>query len=183
MYIIISKYKWEGLERLINLPKDTQLAYAIVGIWTCIFQIIKTKQSSQGLKNKWINVTGWYNVLGMCWSLVKFFSTCLAVPSPGRAMLIPTQGSYLCPTKFVTTLPRHSCYLSCYFQNFSLWHPSLYLDFLSLRLAGVFSSPPYWLCLLFISHIHWRHVFTMDLKSFVSRSPRRIAEPFTEDKI
>ena len=78
-------------KRLINLPKDTQLAYAIVGIWNYIVLIIKTKQSSQGLKNKWINVIGWCNVLGLCWSLIKFFSTCLTLPSPGRAMLIPYQ--------------------------------------------------------------------------------------------
>lgn len=37
-----------GSERLINLPKDTQLAYGTVGIWTYTFLIIKTQQSSQG---------------------------------------------------------------------------------------------------------------------------------------
>ena len=51
--------------------------------------------------------------------LDKLFSTCLALPSSGRAMLIPYQGSSLC-----ATLPGHSCCLSCHLRSFSLWPPA-----------------------------------------------------------
>lgn len=108
----------------------------------------------------------------MCWSLIKFFSTCLALPSPGRAMLIPYQGSSVCPT-----LPGHSCYLSCRFRSFSLRPPA------SASLCRPWFRPASSPALhagsaSFSCPTSGGAVFHQGLQRFVSRSPRSIAGPF-----